>query len=161
MNGVFNKYTGRAIDLGVLSVLDVTSEGKVVSAQDWAQLWTLVINHINSINAYCVSLEDLRISWDESQKALEQILTDLTVKYNALNRSFVHYGEEPPTDEHTRFWVKPVPHIDGAEEFATRKFVVEHVEQYAVNKDGLEEILGDIETALDYIIALQTRLIGG
>ena len=106
-------YTTQAIDPDILSVLDVASDGKVVSAQNWNQLWQLVFQHINKIDEFCLEIDTLRISYEETRIALEAEIAKTNIKYEALATSFVHYGSEPPTNEHIKFWVKPVNEIDG------------------------------------------------
>lgn len=108
MNDTITKYTTRAIDPNLLSVLDVNTNGKVVSAQKWTELWALVFSHINDIDAFCMTIDGLRIDWQQSVKDLNDVIKAFEEKYNALSKSFVHYGETPPTNEHTLFWVKPV-----------------------------------------------------
>lgn len=98
----------RVIDPAILSVLDVTADGKVVSAEDWTTLWSLVIEHVNSVAEYCTTLEELQINWDASAAELKQIVSEFRVKYAALAESFVHYGTEAPTNPNIRFWVQPV-----------------------------------------------------
>ena len=109
-----NKYTTNAIDSSILSVLDIVSDGKVVSAERWNTLWNTVFTHINNIDAYCVDLEELRQNWTDSEEKLNKSLEDVNAKYNALKESFIHYGKEAPTDPAIRLWVEPVEDVDDS-----------------------------------------------
>lgn len=106
------KYSTQAIDLNILSVFDITDEGKVVSAKVWTELWELVIRHINVIDAYCVDIDDIRTGWEQSEELLNARLADFDIKWEALSESFVHYGDTEPTNEHTKLWLQPVEDVD-------------------------------------------------
>ena len=106
-------YTKQSIDPNILSVLDVDATGKVVSAEDWKELWGLVIKHINTIDEYCLSIEDIRVNWEASEAELNKVITEFRAKYDILSKSFIHYGEEPPKDEHIKLWVQPVEDVSG------------------------------------------------
>lgn len=108
MNNNITTYTSQPIDPSILSVLDIVDSGKVVSAEDWVTLWNLVIGRINSIDAYCVAIEDIRINWKESEAQLQQIIANFTEKYDAFSDCFIHYGTDAPTNPETKFWVEPV-----------------------------------------------------
>ena len=114
MNDNLIRYSTPLIDTSVLSVLDVELDGKVVSASDWKNLWELVFARINDISTFCAALEELRIDWLESEEALEDIVTKFNAKYDSLEKSFVHYGETPPTNEHIKFWIKPVANVEDS-----------------------------------------------
>ena len=108
------EYKSNAISPDILEVLDVTSEGKVVSATNWKQLWNSVFNSINGIDAYCVTVNTLLLDYSVSQSELLKSFEAMSLKYDALKDGFVHYGEEPPTNKHIQFWVKPVNNTDDA-----------------------------------------------
>lgn len=106
-------YESKPIDTAVLSVLDVISDGKIVSAADWTALWNAVLVRINHIDEYCSNINALTIDWQKSVAAFEKAVTDINIVFNTLSNSFIHYGEEAPTDEHTRLWVQPSSEIDA------------------------------------------------
>lgn len=106
------KYKTHAISTDILSVLDVVSEGKVVSAENWNTLWKAVFTSINGIDAYCLTIDELRMNWEASEENLDAKVNLINKKYNALETSFVHYGEEPPTNEHIKLWVQPVNNVN-------------------------------------------------
>ena len=112
MSNPTTEYNTQAIDPAVLSVLDVELDGKVVSAQDWKTLWQLVFNRINHIDAFCLKVEDLRVSLEQSRQEMFDAAHRINVKYAALEKSFVHYGTEAPTNEHVKFWVQPVTDVN-------------------------------------------------
>ena len=99
-------YKTQAIDLNLLSVLDITKDGKVVSAEKWVELWTLVFRHINKIDAFCVDMQSTLDNWHEAEIALNEIIEDMQIKYNALSTEFIHYGENPPENPHIMLWVR-------------------------------------------------------
>ena len=99
-------YKTQAIDLDLLSVLDITKEGKVVSAENWVELWNLVFQHINKIDAFCVDMQSTLDNWHESEIALNEIIEDMQMKYAALSTEFIHYGENPPENPHIMLWVR-------------------------------------------------------
>lgn len=105
-------YESKPIDTAILSVLDVTSDGKVVSAADWTALWNAVLVRINHIDTYCASINVLVTDWQESIAAFEKAVTDIDAMYNTLSNSFIHYGEEAPTDNNIRLWVQPSSEVD-------------------------------------------------
>lgn len=107
MSVTTSNYSRRAIDPDILSVLDVESEGKVVSAKNWKLLWTTVFAHINDISEYVTTLDVLQTNWETSVQRLNNIIEDFTVKYNAVSKSFIHYGTQPPSDNNIRIWVQP------------------------------------------------------
>lgn len=111
MNDTNDTYTPNAIDPAILSVLDVELEGKVVTAETWKSLWNLVITHINSIDAYLVTIDQLRIEWEQGLEFLNTIIEEFRTKYEALASSFIHYGDDAPENEHIRLWCKPVGNI--------------------------------------------------
>ena len=105
-------YETQAIDLSLLSVLDITKEGKVVSVEKWVELWTLVFQHINKIDAFCVDMQaTLDNYWHESEVALNEIIEDMQMKYASLSTGFTHYGEAPPQNPHIKFWVRRMEDI--------------------------------------------------
>lgn len=106
------KYRTQAIDPSILSVYDVASDGKVVSAQIWTELWQLVIGRINTIAAFCVSIKDIQLAWQETKEAVDQMVIDLSEKYDALTNAFVHYGTSTPPNEYYKFWVVPCNDIN-------------------------------------------------
>lgn len=99
-------YETQAIDINLLSVLDITKEGKVVSAEKWVELWNLVFQHINKIDAFCVDMQSTLDNWHEAEIALNEIIEDMQIKYNALSTGFTHYGEAPPQNPHIKFWIR-------------------------------------------------------
>lgn len=113
MSDKYTSYVSNAIDTAVLDILDVSKDGKVISAADWVTLWNLVFKSINNIDTYCIYSEELLIDWIQSKTALENTVTTFNEKYDALANNFVHYGETAPTNEHMRFWVKPVETTPG------------------------------------------------
>lgn len=104
-------YTTQAIAPDILSVLDVAADGKVVSAQTWRQLWQLVFQHINKIDEFCLEIDSLRVSYETTRLALEAEIAKTQTKYEALKTSFIHYGSNPPDNEHVKLWVKRVNDI--------------------------------------------------
>ena len=105
-------YKTQAIDLSLLSVLDITKEGKVVSAEKWVELWTLVFQHINKIDAFCVDMQSTLDNWHTAEEALTELIADMQMKYETLSTGFTHYGENPPENPNTVFWARPVNRID-------------------------------------------------
>lgn len=104
-------YKGRQIDPNILSVLDVISEGKVVSVENWTTLWNLVLEHINTNTAFCISVDSLIQQWHASEEALAAVVDNFNKKYDSFSKSFIHYGETPPENEHIRIWVQPTEYI--------------------------------------------------
>lgn len=104
-------YETQAIDINLLSVLDITKEGKVVSAEKWVELWNLVFQHINKIDAFCVDMQSTLDNWHESEIALNEIIEDIQMKYDALSTEFIHYGENTPENPHIMLWVRPMNDI--------------------------------------------------
>lgn len=125
-------YKSSAISSDILEVLDVTAEGKVVSASDWKQLWNTVFNSINSIDAYCITVDTLLLDYKGSQLEMLARLEAMRIKYDALAAGFVHYGEEPPTNKHIQFWVKPVAGPGGPDDtvFATMADLAKKVTKF-------------------------------
>ena len=99
-------YKTQAIDINLLSVLDITKEGKVVSVEKWVELWNLVFQHINKIDAFCVDMQSTLDNWHESEIALNKIIEDMQMKYDALSTGLTHYGETPPQNPHINFWIR-------------------------------------------------------
>ena len=100
-------YSSQAVDPDILSVLDVASAGKVVTAEVWKKLWNLVLTKINYIDEYCTTLDGMSNALDA---AIEDIGTQLSTAmdaYDALKDGFVHYGTNAPTNPNTVFWVEP------------------------------------------------------
>ena len=112
MENINYTYEAKPIDTAVLSVLDVTSDGKIVSAADWTALWNAVLVRINHIDTYCSDISALVINWQESIAAFEKVVTDINALFNTLSDGFIHYGAEAPTDEHIRLWVQPSSEVD-------------------------------------------------
>ena len=139
------RYAGRPIDLNILSILDITSEGKVVSAADWNTLWETVLNKINTIDAYCVGIDTLVLDWKSTTEQLNATIADFNTKYEGLSNSFVHYGTEAPTNPHQRLWLKEYDDIN-LEGFVVRREFVQHVARQAGQKtpEG-GEIFNDYE----------------
>lgn len=104
-------YETQAIDLNLLSVLDITKEGKVVSVEKWVELWNLVFQHINKIDAFCVDMQSTLDNWHESEIALNEIIEDMQMKYDALSTEFIHYGENTPENPHIMLWVRRMNYI--------------------------------------------------
>ena len=98
-------YETQAIDINLLSVLDITKDGKVVSAEKWVELWNLVFQHINKIDAFCVDMQSTLDNWHESEIALNKIIEDMQMKYDALSTEFIHYGENTPENPNIMLWV--------------------------------------------------------
>lgn len=107
-----NAYTGKRIDEAILSVLDVNAAGKVVTAEKWKELWGLVITNFNAMHDYCISIEQIRINWEESVADLEKTKEEFVTKYNAFKTGLVHYGDQEPTNAETLFWIKPVKDVN-------------------------------------------------
>lgn len=104
-------YETQAIDLSLLSVLDITKEGKVVSAEKWVELWTLVFQHINKIDTFCVDMQATLDNWHIAEEALTELSKDMQMKYASLSTGFTHYGEAPPQNPHINFWVRRMKDI--------------------------------------------------
>lgn len=94
------RYRTQAVSPDLLSMLNVATDGKVVSAETWTILWNTVLKCINNIDTYCVDIEATRIDWEKAKQ-------DLRNTINTIKQGFVHYGEEPPTNEDILFWVRP------------------------------------------------------
>lgn len=133
MNTTNKQYSTQAIDPSVLDVLDISTDGKVVSAENWKTLWELVFKHINTLDAYCVTLEELRSEWSNSKALLDKQMLEFTSKYAALEQSFVHYGKEAPVNEHIKFWVQPTSNLKDKvlitfkELLATKDLLTNHI----------------------------------
>lgn len=108
MSDNITKFESQAIDPNILSVLDVTTDGKVVKAKDWKSLWECVFNRINNINALCLTVDELRISWKESSEALNETIEEFRAIYDTFKQGMIHYGDDEPTNPHTLFWIKQV-----------------------------------------------------
>lgn len=115
MNDAAIKYNVQPIAEDILSTYDITADGKVISADIWNALWGLVIGRVNEINEFCANIDSLRIDWQQSVKDLNLIETLFQEKYDALAGGFMHYGAEPPTNPHIRFWVQPSSNINLAQ----------------------------------------------
>lgn len=105
-------YESKPVDIAILSVLDVTSDGKIVSAADWTALWNTVLMRINHLDKYCSDISTLIIRWQESITAFDKAMSDINAMFNTLSNSFIHYGEEAPTDDNVRLWVQPNSEVD-------------------------------------------------
>jgi hypothetical protein len=112
MNVNTSNYSRRAIDPNILSVLDVTANGKVVSAEDWKLLWTTVFNHINGLSEYVTTLDVLQSNWESSMQALDTTIKDFNIKYSAVAQSFIHYGAQAPSNPNIRLWVQPTHNVN-------------------------------------------------
>lgn len=104
-------YETQAIDLSLLSVLDITKEGKVVSAEKWSELWALVFKHINKIDTFCVDMQTTLDNWHIAAEELTELSKDMQMKYWSLSTGFTHYGEEPPQNPYINFWVRSMGDI--------------------------------------------------
>jgi hypothetical protein len=76
---------------------------------------------------YCISIEQIRINWEESVADLEKTKEEFITKYNAFKTGLVHYGDKEPDNAETLFWVKPVTEPDP-NSFATRGYVKEYTD---------------------------------
>jgi hypothetical protein len=137
-----NAYTGKRIDEAILSVLDVNAAGKVVTAEKWKELWGLVITNFNAMHDYCISIEQIRINWEESVADLEKTKEEFITKYNAFKTGLVHYGDQEPTNAETLFWIKPVKDVNP-NAFTTNAEVDEIVAKATINKVDKFTILTD------------------
>ena len=106
-------YESKPVDIAILGVLDVTSDGKIVSAADWTALWNTVLTRINHLDKYCSDISTLIIRWQESITAFDKAMSDINAMFNTLSNSFIHYGEEAPTDANVRLWVQPNSELDS------------------------------------------------
>ena len=97
------------IDPELLSALDMVSSGKVVTAENWTTLWTLVFNKLNSVGTLGVQLENIYNVWEQAKTELNARLQSFDSLYNSLKDSFVHYGDDAPTNPYIKFWVQPLP----------------------------------------------------
>ena len=102
------KYTTQAIDPNVLSVLDVTTDGKVVTADTWTKLWSLVFERLNAMDSFCVTVGNLVTGWNETSRTLDGMMNQINDQFAALTTGFVHYGSEAPTNAQVRLWVQPL-----------------------------------------------------
>lgn len=100
-------YDEYPIDTNLLSVLDIMSAGKVVSAADWNTLWQVTIKRLNKVSEFSTRLEALNTAWEINYAAFNKSVEDINKKYDVLEKSFIHYGESEPTDPHTKLWVQP------------------------------------------------------
>lgn len=126
-----NSYQSQRIAEDILSALDVVAEGKVVTAETWKTLWSLVIRRINTIDVFCTRVEDLIQSFKEAEQRLNESVADFNIKYAALNKSFVHYGDTEPTNPHVRLWVQEVP-VSDSNSAATKLDIKEALDPYKV-----------------------------
>lgn len=156
-----NRYKTQAINPSVLSVLDVVSDGKVVSAETWKSLWLLVFDKINAINSFCLTLDELKVNWSESLTAFNTAFSAFIEKYNALSKSFVHYGLDEPTNPHIRFWVKPTGTIPDDRLVHVHELYTALKQSEVKLATSFAADIGNIQAALDNIIAIQNELIGG
>jgi len=108
----FITYRAQAIDPNILSVFDISTDGKVVSAKVWCSLWELVIKHLNTIDSYCAGLDVVQATWKDSKAKLEKIINDFRAKYDALSESFTHCGDTEPTNTNIKFWIEEVDDLD-------------------------------------------------
>jgi hypothetical protein len=108
MSNSIQSYNIRPIDTNILSILDVADAGKVVTAESWTTLWTLVISHVNELSGFCEAVEPLLEDWENAKEELNSIVGNFNKKYDAFAEGFTHYGKDAPTNEHTRFWVQPI-----------------------------------------------------
>ena len=107
------------IDTDLLSILDVTREGKVVSAKNWNTLWQVAIKRLNKVSEFNTRLENFNTTWETNYAKFTKQVSDMEARYAALEKSFVHYGETEPTDEHIKFWVQPVEYMEPDKETGT------------------------------------------
>jgi hypothetical protein len=157
MDNTTIQYSTQKIDPNLLSVLDITQEGKIVSAQNWTDLWALVFKHINAIDEYCLTIDALRINWEESKAELDAKIMDFKVKYNALKESFIHYGEQPPENEHIRLWIQPLNNLN-ARFLVTQQMLKEglntKVDKFPLLYNNPELVLyqSSLKSSSDYIV---------
>ena len=52
------QYNNKPISSNILSYLDVTKDGKVVTAEAWCALWNAVINYTNTIGTALSGIAD-------------------------------------------------------------------------------------------------------
>lgn len=73
------QYNNKPISSNILSYLDVTKDGKVVTAEAWCALWNAVINYTNTIGTALSGIAD-----DVSvlNTDIESIKTDLQTVFN-------------------------------------------------------------------------------
>ena len=102
------KYEPKLIDPAILSVLNVDAAGKVVTADVWKTLWNLVITSLNYTAEYCTDIDDLVLTWKESEHTLQQVIEEFNKKYETLKTGFIYYGENPPEDPNYSLWVQPI-----------------------------------------------------
>lgn len=102
------KYEPKLIDPAILSVLNVDAAGKVVTADVWKTLWNLVITSLNYTTEYCTDIDDLVLTWKESEHTLQQVIEEFNKKYETLKTGFIYYGENPPEDPNYSLWVQPI-----------------------------------------------------
>ena len=145
------RYAGRPIDLNILSILDITSEGKVVSAADWNTLWETVLNKINTIDEYCVGIDTLVLDWKSTTEQLNATIADFNTKYEGLSNSFVHYGTEAPTNPHQRLWLKECDDVN-LEGYVVRREFIQYIDKVMfdkVNKEYVDNIVDCINETLE------------
>lgn len=148
-------YKTQAIDLSLLSVLDITKEGKVVSAEKWVELWTLVFQHINKIDAFCVDMQSTLDNWHTAEEALTELIADMQMKYETLSTGFTHYGENPPENPNTVFWARPVNRVDP------NGFMLRSDLKYQGTLNGVLNIYkDDLEPGLYFIQSSSITFIG-
>lgn len=134
-----DKYISQRINPEILSTLDVVSEGKVVSAETWNKLWSLVIQRINTVDSFCTGIQDIIQTWKESEATLSEALKVLQEQYVALEQNFVHYGSEEPVNPNIRFWIEEVP-LDELQRFVT------YAEMYkALSSITITDPVGSVE----------------
>lgn len=149
-----NAYKGKRIDEAILSNLDVNKAGKIVTAKAWTELWGLVITNSNAMHDYCISIEQIRINWEESVADLEKTKEEFITKYNAFKTGLVHYGEQAPTNAETLFWIKPVDNanpdafVTNAELSALEKTVANKADKDSLNTKADKSQINDIVTVL-------------
>ena len=73
------QYNNKPISSNILSYLDVTKDGKVVTAEAWCALWNAVINYTNTIG---VALSGIADDVSVINTDVESIKTDLQTVFN-------------------------------------------------------------------------------
>ena len=157
-----DKYSAQRINPELLSVLDVVSEGKVVSAETWTKLWSLVIQRINNIDTFCISLETVTQDWQTATEALRQTYEALQKQYDVLEKSFVHYGEDAPNNPLVRFWIQPSSLSDQNRlvSYSEAKSIVAEALSSFKMQDRFDEALEKAKAAgqLDYKLSEDDKL---
>lgn len=132
------KYESKPIAPEILSINNANKDGNVITAELWTELWGLVFNNINSIDAFCVNVSNVIGDWKEYTDTLYTLCNEMKTEFEALTDGLVHLGDNPPTNSKIKLWICPsgtVPStfVEQAEEAASS------AEDYAATASSARE----------------------